>query len=119
MSNNSVTVYAAAKHGVVNGLEDIYQRDCSLVGRYHILVHLGINVISTLLLSSSNYCAQILVASTRYEVDTAHNKGGWLDIDVSSLRNLWKKKITRKRKATYTLLMINSVLSHLAWNSAV
>lgn len=92
MSNNSVTVYAAAKYGVINDLEDIYQRDCSLVGRYHVLMHLGINVISTLLLSSSNYCAQISMASIRSEVDMAHNRGDWLGIGVSSLSHFVEEK---------------------------
>lgn len=116
--NISVTVYAAARYGVSDGFGDVYQGDCSLVGRYNILVHLGINVVSTLLLSSSNYCAQLLVAPTRSEVDTAHEKGDWLDIGVPSLRNLWKKRISRRRKAAWTLLVVSSVLLHLVWNSA-
>ena len=119
MFNISMTIYAAAKYGISNGFGDIYQGDCSLVGRYNTLVHLGINVVSTLLLGSSNYCAQLLVAPTRCEVDTAHNKGDWLDIGVPSLRNLWKKRIARKRKAAWSLLMVSSVLLHLIWNSAI
>lgn len=83
------------------------------------MVHFGINVVSTLLLGSSNYCAQLLAAPTRSEVDTAHDKGDWLDIGVPSLRNLWKKRIARNRKAAWTLLMISSVLLPLVWNSAV
>ena len=97
----------------------MYQGDCSLVRRYNDLVHLGINVVSTLLLGSSNYCAQLLVAPTRSEVDTAHEKGDWLDIGAPSFRNLWKKRISRRRKAAWTLLMISSVFLHLVWNSAV
>lgn len=74
---------------------------------------------STLLLGSSNYCAQLLTAPTRSEVDTAHEEKDWLDIGVPSLRNLWKKRIARKRKMAWTLLMISSVFLHLIWNSAV
>ena len=66
-----------------------------------------------------DYCAQLLAAPTRSEVDTAHHNGEWLDIGVPSLRNLWKKRIAGKRKAAWTLLMISSVLLHFVWNSAV
>ena len=117
--NISVTIYAVATYGVSDGFGDMYQGDCSLVGRYNTLVHLGINIVSTLLLSSSNYCAQLLVAPTRSEVDTAHEKGDWLDIGAPSLRNLWKKRISRRRKAAWTLLMVSSIFLHLVWNSAV
>ena len=117
--NVSATIYVATKYGISNGLGDIYRGDCGRVGRYNTLVHLGINVLSTLLLSSSNYCAQLLAAPTRSEVDMAHHNKDWLDIGVPSLRNLWKKRIAPKRKATWILLMISSVLLHLIWNSAV
>ena len=117
--NVSVTIYAAKKYGISNGFGDMYQGNCNLVGRYNILLHLGINLVSTLLLGSSNYCAQLLVAPTRSEIDIAHGKKDWLDVGVPSLRNLWKKRIARKRKAAWTLLMISSVLLHLVWNSAV
>ena len=117
--NIFVMIYVAEKYGRSNGFGEIYQGDCNLVARYNTVVHLGINILSTLLLGSSNYCAQLLVAPTRSEIDRAHRKRDWLDIGVPSLRNLWKKRIARKRKAAWTLLMISSVLLHLFWNSAV
>ena len=117
--NTSVMIYAAAKYGMSDGFGDLYQGDCKLVARYNIVVHLGINIVSTLLLGASNYCAQLLVAPTRSEVDRAHEKRDWLDIGVPSFRNLWKRRIARKRKATWMLLTISSVLLHLFWNSAV
>ena len=66
-----------------------------------------------------DYCAQLLAAPTRSEVDKAHHNGEWLDIGVPSLRNLWKKRIAGPRKAAWTLSMISSVLLHFVWNSAV
>ena len=117
--NTLVIVYAAAKYGISNDFGDIYRGHCNLVTKYNILIHIGINVVSTLLLSASNYCAQLLVAPTRSEVDRAHERGDWLDIGVPSLRNLRKRRISRKRKATWALLMISSVLLHLLWNAAV
>lgn len=112
-------IYAVVKYGIFHGFGDLYQGDCKLVARYNTVVHLGINIVSTLLLGASNYCAQLLVAPTRFEVDRAHEKRDWLDIGVPSFRNLWKRRIARKRKVTWTLLMISSVLLHLIWNSAV
>ena len=53
----SVMIYAAAKYGMFNGFGYTYKGDCSLVREYNILVHVGISVVSTLLLGSSNYCA--------------------------------------------------------------
>lgn len=115
--NVSLTTYALRKYNVLDSFGDIYQGDCNLVKRYNVLIHLGINVASTLLLSSSNYCAQLLVAPTRSEVDAAHEKGDWLDIGIPSLRNL--RRISPKRKAAWILLIISSILLHLVWNSAV
>ena len=117
--NISVMIYAVVKYGISHGFGDLYQGDCKLVARYNIVVHLSINIVSTLLLGASNYCAQLLVAPTRSEVDRAHERRDWLDIGVPSFRNLWKRRIARKRKATWMLLMISSVLLHLIWNSAV
>ena len=119
MFNISVTVYTMTNYGTSNGLGDIYQGNCELVAKYNTFVHLGINILSTLLSGSSNYCAQLLAAPTRSEVDAAHEKRDWLDIGVPSLRNLWKKRIARKRRVAWTLLMISSTLLHLVWNSAV
>ena len=112
-------IYATAKYGISNDFVDIYRGQCNLVTKYNMLIHIGINVVSTLLLSAGNYCAQLLVAPTRSEVDKAHERGDWLDIGVPSLRNLRKRRIARKRKATWALLMISSVLLHLVWNAAV
>ena len=117
--NTSVIIYAAAKNGISNDFGDIYRGHCNLVAKYNILIHIGINIVSTMLLSASNYCAQLLVAPTRSEVDRAHERGDWLDIGVPSLRNLRKRRISKKRKATWALLMISSALLHLVWNAAV
>ena len=88
MFNISVTIYAMTKYDIFNGLGDIYQGDYELVTKYNTFIHLGINILSTLLLGFSNFDAQLLAAPTRSEVDAAHAKDDWLDIEVPSLRNL-------------------------------
>ena len=114
-----ISTTVLTKYSISNGLGDIYQGNYELVGKYNTFIHLGINILSTLLLGSSDYAAQLLAAPTRSEVDAAHEKGDWLDIGIPSFRNLWKKRIARKRRAAWALLMISSILLHLVWNSAV
>ncbi|KAK8166580.1 hypothetical protein IWX90DRAFT_217352 [Phyllosticta citrichinensis] len=58
---------------------------CSSVKVANRWIHLGINVLSSLLLLSSNYCAQILMVPTREEVDRAHARKAWFDIGAQSL----------------------------------
>ncbi|KAK7606527.1 hypothetical protein JOL62DRAFT_330454 [Phyllosticta paracitricarpa] len=91
--------------------------NCSSVKVANRWIHLGINALSSLLLLSSNYCSQILMAPTREEVDRKHAKKDWFDIGVQSLRN-WKR-IALKRRVVCTILMVSSGLLHLVWNSAV
>ncbi|KAK8215845.1 hypothetical protein IWZ01DRAFT_180291 [Phyllosticta capitalensis] len=90
---------------------------CSSVKVANRWIHLAINVLSSLLLLSSNYCMQILVAPTREEVDEKHKNKDWFDIGVQSWRN-WKR-IALRRRIVCVILMVSSALLHLMWNSAV
>lgn len=74
-------------------------------------LHVLINVLSTILLSGSNYCMQCLSAPTRGEVDKAHAARRWLDIGVPSVRNL--RHISRQRLVLWILLAISSLPLHL------
>lgn len=74
-------------------------------------LHFAINLLSTILLSSSNYCMQCLSAPTRKEVNTAHAKGVWLDIGIPSMRNL--RYIDRRRVILWGLLGLSSLPLHL------
>ena len=74
---------------------------------------LAINILSTLLLSASNNCAQLLSAPTRRDVDRAHAKSSWMDVGVQSLRNL--TKVPRWRVCIWLLLYISSVPLHLLY----
>jgi hypothetical protein len=48
-----------------NGIATSYTGDCETAGRLTTVMHLFINVLSSLLLGASNYCMQRLVAPTR------------------------------------------------------
>jgi len=98
--------------GFDKGIGTLLQGECSKITRYNIVAHLIINVLSTFLLSGSNYCMQCLSAPTRQEINNAHKRGIALDIGVPSLRNLvafgpnWKVLM-------WTLLGISSLPLHL------
>ena len=86
--NLVMIVWASAKYPVNDGLGTIQQGSCSKTRIMNTWLHLAINILSTVLLSASNYCMQILSAPTRQEVDQAHMRARWLDIGVPSIRNL-------------------------------
>jgi hypothetical protein len=91
----------------------LYEGDCDRVDRLNTGLHLLINLLSTLLLSSSNYCMQCLSAPTRKEVNQAHAKRMWLDIGVPSIHNL--RRISKTRALLWFLLGISSLPLHLLY----
>jgi hypothetical protein len=103
-------VFSARKDGV------LFVGNCDRARSMNTGLHLLINVLSTVLLSSSNYCMQCLSAPTRKEVDEAHSKGKWLDIGVQSVHNLRHIYNTdRKRAVVWFLIGLSSVPLHLLW----
>jgi hypothetical protein len=83
------------------------RRVTTMTTAYHVLI----NVLSTILLTSTNYAMQILCAPTRREVEKAHASGHWLDIGIMSIHNL--RHIDRKRVIVWVLLALSSVPLHL------
>jgi len=107
--NLVVTIWASA-HNKAKG-NVLFEGDCDRVDQLNTGVHLLINVLSTILLSSSNYCMQCLSAPTRKDVDRAHARRIWLDIGVPSIHNL--RRISKKRALLWTLLGLSSLPLHL------
>jgi hypothetical protein len=95
----------------------LYTGDCERVRQMNVGIHVLINILSTVLLSGSNYCMQCLSAPTRKEIDEAHAKGVWLDIGIPSMRNL--NMIKTQRVVLWFLLAFSSLPLHLFYNSAV
>ncbi|CAO2650076.1 Nn.00g013680.m01.CDS01 [Neocucurbitaria sp. VM-36] len=93
--------------------------ECAYIKKLNSGLHVLINILSTILLSGSNYCMQCLSAPTRAEVDWAHGnmRRTWLDIGVPGLRNL--RHISRWRSFLWCLLGLSSFPLHLLYNSAV
>lgn len=109
--NVVVTAIALSKYGWNTGVGVAYEGDCEQSNRYNTGLHLVINILSTVLLSASNYCAQILIAPSRNEIDKAHSQGIWLDIGVQSLRNLTNIRV--QRRFVWGVLMSSSIILHL------
>ncbi|KAF2119634.1 hypothetical protein BDV96DRAFT_629163 [Lophiotrema nucula] len=103
--------------GIKSGIGTVAEGNSKEIQRLSTAYHMLINVLSTVLLISSNYAMQILCAPTRTELDRAHNQGIWLDIGIMSLRNV--RYIERKRAGLFGALLLSSVPLHLFYNSAV
>ncbi|KAG0635397.1 hypothetical protein HOY80DRAFT_1093555, partial [Tuber brumale] len=117
--NISLTIYAATnpEHEMERGVGTLYSGSCDKSKEIGMWLHLGINVLSTLLLSGSNYTQQCLAAPTRSEIDTAHAKRRWMDIGAPSVRNLFQIKL--ERALLWIAIGITSIPLHLLYNSAV
>ncbi|KAB8263535.1 hypothetical protein BDV32DRAFT_135786 [Aspergillus pseudonomiae] len=110
--NLGFTLWAVQHRHVQDGQGVLYAGDCKKVRNAGIGFHLVINILSTSLLSASNYC-MVLGAPTRKEVDTAHRTGQWLDVGVLSVRNL--SQITKKRFWLWMCLAFSSLPLHLMY----
>lgn len=109
--NFTLTFIVFSRYPSMNGVGLIYSGDCNTVARLDQWIHLLINVMSTGMLSASNYCMQLQAAPTRADVDAAHRRNRWLDIGIPSLRNLGQ--IRGWRLCGWLLLAFSSVPLHL------
>jgi hypothetical protein len=107
--NLIVTIWGSITHKATDGV--LSEGDCERIKTLNSGVHILINVLSTIMLSGSNYCMQCLSAPTRVEVDKAHAARKWLDIGVPSFRNL--RHIGRRRLILWLLLGTSSIPLHL------
>jgi hypothetical protein len=105
--NLTVTIWGSTvRHSGV-----LFEGDCNRVENLNTGLHVFINILSTILLSGSNYCMQCLSAPTRSEVDKAHAQGKWLDIGIPSIRNI--KHLSKQRITLWILLALTSLPLHL------
>ncbi|KAG0635398.1 hypothetical protein HOY80DRAFT_1093559, partial [Tuber brumale] len=117
--NVSLTIYAAtnSEYPIEGGFGTLYFGSCDKSRAIDMWLHLGINAVSTLLLSGSNYTQQCLAAPTRSEIDAAHERRRWMDIGVPSVRNLFR--IKRERTLLWIAIGVTSIPLHLLYNSVV
>ncbi|MCJ1466111.1 hypothetical protein MMC07_004730 [Pseudocyphellaria aurata] len=115
--NLSFMLWTISRSKITNKQGILYDGHCDEVRRLDIVAHVMINIFSTVILASSNYCMQCLSAPTRTEIDIAHAQGVWLDIGIPSVRNL--RHIRGKRTLMWTLLGLSSLPLHLLYNSVI
>ncbi|KAL2839743.1 hypothetical protein BJY01DRAFT_250343 [Aspergillus pseudoustus] len=115
--NTGFLLWAVARDRVENGQGLLFEGDCDRVGRLNTGLHLLINLFSTIILGASNYGMQCLCAPTRKDVDRVHQRGGWLNIGVPSLKNI--RHVSKRRSALWFCLLVSSVPLHLLYNSTV
>jgi hypothetical protein len=94
-----------------------YTADCSTTNALNLVVHLLLNILSTMILSSSNFFMQILNAPSRDEVNRNHAKNRSVEIGVPSLRNAFL--LRRFKTVAWLVLAATSLPVHLFFNSAV
>ncbi|KAJ4292407.1 hypothetical protein N0V90_009069 [Kalmusia sp. IMI 367209] len=112
VGNLVLLIYGSiANGGIVNGVGTISKGDAQSIERLSTGYHILINILSTILLTSSNYAMQLLCAPTRDEIDKAHAKDTWLDIGQVSLHNL--SRVKRKRLVLWAILACSSAPLHL------
>lgn len=109
--NLILLLVAAVRYGgFQDGIATLARGEQDSIATISTAYNLLINILSTVLLSSSSHNMQILSSPTRPEVDAAHNQGQWLDIGLLSTRNL--RHINRKRLALWFALAASSVPLH-------
>lgn len=99
------------------GSTTLFLGSCAQSGRNVSVLRLFINIVSTAILTSSNFFLQILTAPTRNDIDKAHRRTRWLDIGIPSLRNLFF--VSWSKLALWLLIAITSLPFHLLFNSSV
>ncbi|KAM0421030.1 hypothetical protein ACHAPT_011101 [Fusarium lateritium] len=95
----------------------LFQGSCEESRKLNVILHIFINVFSSILLAASSYGMQCLTAPNRAEVDKSHAAQRWLDIGILSVRNL--RSVSWKRSILWLLLTLSSIPLHLLYNSVV
>jgi hypothetical protein len=108
-----LSVAASRYGGFENGIGTLAKGLPASMSRLSTAYHILINLLSTVLLTSSNYCMQVLCSPTRNEIDAAHRKGLWLNIGVLSPHNL--RFIRARQVLLWWILGLSSLPLHLLY----
>lgn len=83
--NICLLIVGGVKHGgYTDGIGTLDDGDAGPMKKLGLTYHVLINILSTALFTSSNYCMQILSAPSREELDAAHARNAWLDKELSA-----------------------------------
>lgn len=109
--------WSIAEAGSLSKAWLFYQGNCTQSNRISLFLHLLLNIVSTLIIASSNFFMQVLNAPTREEVDRAHARNRWLEIGVPSVGNIFH--VSSFKTTAWILFNLSSIPIHLLFNSAV
>jgi hypothetical protein len=112
--NITILLFGVFRYGgFQNGIGTLAQGQSASISHFSTAYHVLINTASTILLTSSNYCMQVLCSPTREEVDQAHRQIQWLNLGVSSPHNL--RFVSVRRIFLFWTLGLSSVPLHLLY----
>jgi hypothetical protein len=107
----AVIIPFASRSGYEQGVATLLVGSTSKVESWNSILHVLINILSTLLLSASNYAMQVLSAPTRSYCECAHRSNKTLDIGVFSFGNVMS--VSRTRRLLWMTLGLSSIPLHL------
>lgn len=116
--NVAFTIYLIATHPPSSdGVGVVAMGNCSTISSSSTIIHILINICSSVVVAASNYNMQCLTAPTRADVDDAHKRGKPLQIGVQSLGNL--RFVRWWKICMWIALTFSTVPLHFLWNSAI
>jgi hypothetical protein len=95
------------------GRSAVFEGSCGRAAAVDWGLHAVINVFVVVLLGGANYAFQVLSSPTREEVEGVHQRGGWLDIGIPSLRNL--RRIEGGRALLAVVVLATAVFTQIMW----
>ncbi|KAK2756605.1 hypothetical protein CKAH01_17152 [Colletotrichum kahawae] len=112
-----VLAAAISATGNVSQSYKFYTASCVSATTTNTILHLAINILSTIILASSNFFMQVLNAPTAREIDTFHARGIYLDIGIPSWRNAFR--LSWLKLLAWLGLLLTSIPIHMLFNSTV
>ncbi|KAL2066777.1 hypothetical protein VTL71DRAFT_2849 [Oculimacula yallundae] len=117
VTNITLMTWAIFKYSGDDGFGVLYEGNCTRARSLSTSLHVLINVLSTVLLSASNYTMQCLNSPTRTAINKAHARKVWLDVGIPSWRN--RKYVGFKSQILWWCLGFSSIPLHFLYNSSV
>jgi hypothetical protein len=113
VANIGIAVYCIRQYGgsITADFKPVFTGNCDKTKQLNTWTHLTINILSSILLSGSNFSMQVLTTPTRKQIETAHGQRRWLDIGIPSIKNLGS--MGHGRRSLWVFLMLTSVPLHL------
>lgn len=113
ITNIGIAVFSIRQYGgaTTTAFKPVFMGNCDKSRTLNTWIHFTINILSSILLTGSNFCMQVLTAPTREQVNDAHAKREWLDIGLPSVRNI--KAMGNRQKFLWSLLLLTSAPLHL------